>query len=261
LASLVERHKETSYGKLAEPQEFDISEDHQKLTTNGIEVDCVKRLIRPLMLSPRVISSEFASLLYPAVWIGYAFIILQRIWAWKFDHETNYDKLKEYFHSTTLRQIVLSKLHNINELLNQTRLKIDPNLPEKLWKTLLVTTSSDDRFQRNEETHQKEYEELIGISPNSTVLQQAKAQGILFANIALTLYRRSFFAGARYYGIAENKIREGDKLVLLFPPIYCPFIIRPKDDSTTYQFISVAYIPPKDREDALKMPKKAFTIV
>jgi hypothetical protein len=88
------------------------------------------------------------------------------------------------------------------------------------------------------------------IDTNEWKLDIHQSRETLFVNIALVLFRRVFFATkGGDYGIAGMKIKKGDQLVHLFPPAYCPFIVRPRGNKD-FQLVSVAYIPPKKREDA-----------
>jgi heterokaryon incompatibility protein (HET) len=245
--------------KLGEISRVDISDD-QTLKVEAIFVDHIEHLVGPLIIPPRIIPSEFPRFLYPVVWISYVKLLFQRIMMLKFNAGLKFKELKDVVHTITLVSSARSILTKIERLLNNTRRKDRAVLPEELWKTLLATTSTNKQFTKAENTFQKEYDDFLGTPPSDLLPNLGKLNNSLFSNICLSLYQRCFFAGKRgFYGIAERTIKKGDQLVLLFPPIWSPFIIRPKGDH--FQLVSVAYMPPKDHENVEKKPRESITIV
>ena len=64
-------------------------------------------------------------------------------------------------------------------------------------------------------------------------------------------YDRSFFICKNgEYGVGNPGIEKGDLLVLLFPDVYMPFVLRRKGDY--FEMVAIAYIPPAIRKETIE---------
>jgi Heterokaryon incompatibility protein (HET) len=227
----------------------------QELKTEGISLGLIQSPVDLLKrTSPRVIPSEFPSFLHPLAWIVYVKLAYHKFTTKATDYKLTYSIVKEIAHKFILYRVVFLRHKRITSLLEKIR---RPNLPEELWKTLLATKSDDILFKDNDEIFGRAYREL---TKDQFHKNQNQSRDLLLANIALTFDGRAFFACTEgYYGISEQTIKIGDELVLLFPPIYCPFIVRRVGEK--YKLISVAYMPPQDREEAKKLTSKKVDFI
>lgn len=150
----------------------------------------------------------------------------------------------------------------LSDTLQKIKRVMDGKMPEELWKTLLATASSHAKFKGQEETFRTAFNDLLEIDFQYWKPDEHKPREMLITDIGFALHRRVFFRTESGYGISETGIKKGDQLVLLFPPVYCPFIVRrlhPEGDE--YQLVSVAYIPPKLQEQAEKAKSTEFKLV
>jgi hypothetical protein len=226
------------------------------LEVDGIEIGTISGLVGPLIIPPRVIPSEFPSFLRLYAWIVYAILYFQKAENGNTDKYNTAKVLTHNFFLLTNFRSILGKIE---------RLMPGKEMRKELWKTLLATASSNVRFLGQDETFEAAYNDLMETEIQNWKLIEHKPRRTLFTNMAMALYQRLFFRTKDgCYGISEMGIKikdglKGDKIVLLFPPAYCPFIVRPKGDNT-YQLVSVAYIPPKLRKSATKQPTKFILV-
>jgi hypothetical protein len=71
-----------------------------------------------------------------------------------------------------------------------------------------------------------------------------------------------FMCEKEWYGVSNPGTQEGDELVLLFPDIYMPFILRRHGEH--HEMIALAYIPPPLRRKAIELGEektRKYTIV
>jgi hypothetical protein len=81
-------------------------------------------------------------------------------------------------------------------------------------------------------------------------------------NNGLNEGRCFFICEKDFYGVSNPGTQEGDELVLLFPNMYIPFILRRTGECR--EMIAVAYLPPALRQKAIELAEKnmkKFTIV
>lgn len=109
----------------------------------------------------------------------------------------------------------------------------------------LASASQADEGMRSLITHP---ELIYQMEENSKAWQAANP---LSTQLQMVLCNnRCFFLGSNgCYGVGNPGVQKGDLLVLLFPDIYMPFILRECGDY--YEMVALAYIPPLMKEQSI----------
>lgn len=199
-----------------------ISEDRVKLSTRGLIMDQVNKLIllqdRPLM---------------------------------------NLDMNETY--SSILK--ILRLLHLIQTLIGGLVSYEECKVPsEPLWKTLVAGcyAAIDNEDLKDETGCQMRIDEWMAIPPDAfedhiaTIVHKANEKPLIIQRIEDTLTPgRCFFSGEQgSYGISEPGAQAGDVVALLFPEHFIPFILRKIGDD--FEMVGTAYIPEPFKEAVIK---------
>jgi hypothetical protein len=157
-------------------------------------------------------------------------------------------------------------LHNIEDICRQQMNQLESNTSPDEWMSFIwrdLFEGFKEELQLSEEQFQLAFHSLAG-SSNPTIptdwfstdgkvaaLQQKGGQNAIeLETMFKTLFNapKCFFMtqSSGLYGIAPGGVREGDKLVFLFPPLYMAFILRPHGD--TYRMLGACFVPPRARD-------------
>jgi hypothetical protein len=151
---------------------------------------------------------------------------------------------------------------------------------EPLWKTLLWSGSEEAAFQNEQECQEmfdflmaavralaapaRSYSESMGTGKGAVFFRAARMTDPLSSRIfGVFQVPRTFFDGSGvWYGFAEGGVQVGDRLALLFPDAYVPFILRP--NGTGFEMVGLARLPERLRQIAIASGAghlKEFTII
>jgi hypothetical protein len=157
-------------------------------------------------------------------------------------------------------------LHNIEEICRQQMNQLESNTSPDEWMSFIwrdLFEGFKEELQLSEEQFQLAFHSLAG-SSNPTIptdwsstdgkvaaLQQKGGQNAIeLETMFKTLFNapKCFFMtkSSGLYGIAPRGVKEGDKLVFLFPPLYMAFVLRPHGD--TYRMLGPCFVPPRARD-------------
>lgn len=119
-----------------------------------------------------------------------------------------------------------------NDMIQFFRLMASPNQPMGLFHTLLANQRMIFQLQKNIATYRN-------IQPLSDYIRMVLCNSRCF-----------FVCSNGQYGIGNPGFEKGDKLVLLFPDMYIPFVLRENGDH--YEMVGLAYIPPPMKQKAIE---------
>jgi Heterokaryon incompatibility protein (HET) len=233
--------------------------------------------LRPIHLHGPQLSTQ-------GLFLGQIDDILEAKYPFRTDTPIDLPIAGEYLQYRNLASFLLDLESLIN---SQFEKRKDFKLVEPLWKTLLVAESSGPQFVNSVDWHAKwetlmDFAKAYNAIPENDVIQllQLMASPDRLTSLFHTLspgqvmvfplmatYRktqplsdsirmvlcnsRCFFVCTNgQYGIGNPGFKKGDKLVLLFPDVYMPFVLRENGDH--YEMVGLAYIPPPMKQKAIE---------
>jgi hypothetical protein len=276
---------------LALAENAQISYQDHHLLARGILLDKIDNVIDSQYSLPRLLAgnADFSFRLYPAfglIYLGSTIAcLLLKITNPGDPLPSAYFISIVLIHMHNILAEFLKLIRSIDSIMSTSSHIQDRErrLPEPLWRTLLI--AHDPTILDDSDQCQADFDLILNAvrTPESQLLSRLGAVGSVlrgtihqFDNIAINfrvlkttlasdglggsllfplvgcLSDRTFFVGCgMWYGVCASGIRKGDKLVLLFPPRWLPFVLRLVGDNC-YEIIAPAYVPKLMREQAIQ---------